>query len=104
MPTITEALQSSWHVHCMWNKHRKCICGLMSQSVRYSLSHVKREIDGLGSDNPLSRRGPATCRNCRLCLDMLHVLRFFVVCRCGVPVRLYTHIHCSGNVLSSINA
>jgi hypothetical protein len=44
-------------------------------------------------------RGAYQMPHLRLRSNLLHVLKFFVLCRCGVPVILYMHIHSSGNAL-----
>ena len=107
MPIITEALQSSWHVHGMRNKQpRTQEMYTRAHEPECAVQSQPCQEGNRWTEERQSIIAPWACQmpHLRLCLDLLHVLRFFVLCRCVVPVRLYTHIHCSGNVLSSINA
>jgi len=75
--TITEALQSSWHVHDMreYAQAHEPDCAVQSQPCQ------EEKIDGLGA-TVVGHIAPWCCQvpHLRLRQNLRHVLRFFVLC------------------------
>lgn len=105
MPTITEALQSSWHVHGMRNKQPRTQemytrghepeCAVQSEPCQGGNRWIGERQSiiapwGLPNAAPSPMLGPATHAQV-LC---------FVSVRGTGTVRLYMHTHSSGNALS----